>query len=384
MCYSAMVKRDLDKIAREFGAAIDTDAFIRLYMAREKDLSLKIPYGMDRYFIEKGGATGRTIEKSIKAYKVMEDARKKQELEDLEAEIKEIEARLKVKVTKTHQKALDVKGRKREKLLAKAESAVATSETKDSYRIYPFYFSPVIMVEKTARIITPMRYRILPRTGVEIPSKYNVFNARRDSLLEARTWKQTFSKQHAIFPFVKFYEWVEQKARKVEMASDAADTLLKSDRLHVGHDRSIWLMGEKNESAMEFREEPNGQWRGKRHGKPSGAFFESFGKGKQIVVHRDPFEFILQHGGRAPSPSGGVSHLVMFDAGSHQRLDELLATNRHISEVHLAHSARTEERERDRKVQQKFQEHFNPFDIHVQAFEPGRARSKSRGPDFSL
>jgi putative SOS response-associated peptidase YedK len=218
MCYSAMVKRDLDKIAREFGAAIDTDAFIRLYMAREKDLSLKIPYGMDRYFIEKGGATGRTIEKSIKAYKVMEDARKKQELEDLEAEIKEIEARLKVKVTKTHQKALDVKGRKREKLLAKAESAVATSETKDSYRIYPFYFSPVIMVEKTARIITPMRYRILPRTGVEIPSKYNVFNARRDSLLEARTWKQTFSKQHAIFPFVKFYEWVEQKARKVEIS----------------------------------------------------------------------------------------------------------------------------------------------------------------------
>ena len=168
------------------------------------------------------------------------------------------------------------------------------------------------------------------------------------------------------------------------MATDAAETLLKSDRLHVGHDRSIWLMGDKNESAMEFREEPDGKWRGKRHGKPAGAFFEAIAKGKQIVVHPDPFHFILHHGRGAVSPPGGASHFVMFDAGSSQRLDELLATNHHIAEVHLAHSGRSESQENERKMQRDFAARFNPFDIHVQEFAPARARDKARGPDFSL
>ena len=168
------------------------------------------------------------------------------------------------------------------------------------------------------------------------------------------------------------------------MADGAAETLLKSDRLHVGHDRSIWLMGEKSESAMEFREEPNGQWRGKRHGKPTGAFFEAIGSGKQIVVHRDPFEFIVQHGGKAVSPSGGASHFAMLDAGSSQRLDEFLATNHHINEIHVAHSSLVANQEHDRKMQRELASKFNPFDIRVQALEPGRARGKARGPDFSL
>jgi Relaxase/Mobilisation nuclease domain len=174
-------------------------------------------------------------------------------------------------------------------------------------------------------------------------------------------------------------------ARSRGMAETEAETLLKSDRLHVGHDGSIWLFGDKNESAQEFREEPDGKWRGKRQGKPSGAFFESIGRGKDLVVHRDPFEFILRHGNGAVSPLGGASHLVLFDAESSQRLDELLAVNRHITEVHLAaHSARAEEQEEDKRLQRDLAAKFNPFDIRVHEFSPARARERARGPDLGL
>lgn len=218
MCYSAMVRSDLSKLARQMGASIDTEAFVRLYAMREKNINLKIPLGMAAYFLEEGASAGRSIMNSIKAYNLLEDARRKQELTEIETEILEIESRLKIKVTKTQQKALEVKSRKRDKILAKVVGEVEETEAKDAYRIYPFYFAPVVKLEKNARIITPMRYRILPRTGNEIPTKYNVFNARRDSLFKAATWKQTFGKYHAIFPFLKFYEWVEQGGDKVEVS----------------------------------------------------------------------------------------------------------------------------------------------------------------------
>lgn len=80
------------------------------------------------------------------------------------------------------------------------------------------YFAPVIIEEDDQRKIVPMRYRILPSTGVEIPSQYNVFNARRDSLQSVRTWKPLFGHKHAIFPFERFFEWVGRDGRKVEIS----------------------------------------------------------------------------------------------------------------------------------------------------------------------
>jgi len=76
----------------------------------------------------------------------------------------------------------------------------------------------VIVYENGKRVIRPMRYRIRPASSLEeIPSKYNVFNARIDSLEKRKTWKSLFMKNHGLFPFVKFYEWVEDKNRKKKL-----------------------------------------------------------------------------------------------------------------------------------------------------------------------
>ena len=85
----------------------------------------------------------------------------------------------------------------------------------DKGRVYPGYWTNVIVKEKDQRIIKPMRYRVRPALSTEeIPSKYNVFNCRLDSLEKRKTWKNIFMKNHALFPFVKFYEWVEVKGKK--------------------------------------------------------------------------------------------------------------------------------------------------------------------------
>ncbi len=77
-------------------------------------------------------------------------------------------------------------------------------------RIYPNYYAPVIVIEKGKKVIKPMRYRLRPSWAAEeIPSKFNVFNARIDSLEERRSWKPIFMKRHGIIVFERFYEWVE-------------------------------------------------------------------------------------------------------------------------------------------------------------------------------
>ena len=85
----------------------------------------------------------------------------------------------------------------------------------DNPRIYPNYFAPIITLHKGKRLITPMRYRVRPAgSEKEVPSKYNMFNARIDSLQKRQSWRGLFMRSHGILPFNGFFEWVSQDGKK--------------------------------------------------------------------------------------------------------------------------------------------------------------------------
>jgi putative SOS response-associated peptidase YedK len=99
--------------------------------------------------------------------------------------------------------------------LKRKPSTCLFKEADEDGRIYPGYFAPVIVYEGGQRVVKPMRYRVRPaHSREEIPNRYNVFNARMDALLKRRTWKNIFLKNHGLFPFVRFFEWVEQQGSK--------------------------------------------------------------------------------------------------------------------------------------------------------------------------
>lgn len=82
-------------------------------------------------------------------------------------------------------------------------------------RIFPGYFTWVMVQENGQNVLKKMRYRVRPNgSPEEIPSKFNVFNARLDSLEHRQTWKKLFTRQHGLFPFTRFYEWVEFEGQK--------------------------------------------------------------------------------------------------------------------------------------------------------------------------
>ncbi len=82
-------------------------------------------------------------------------------------------------------------------------------------RIFPGTFTQVMVMENNQRILKPMRYRVRQRgSKEEIPTKFNVFNARLDSLENRQTWQPLFMKNHGLLPFVRFFEWVEEDSKK--------------------------------------------------------------------------------------------------------------------------------------------------------------------------
>lgn len=87
-------------------------------------------------------------------------------------------------------------------------------------KIYPNYFTSVIVDKDEKRIIEEMRYRIRPcGSKEEVPTKFNLYNARLDSLLERKTWQPLFMKNHGIVPFINFYEWVPGPEQKPKLIS---------------------------------------------------------------------------------------------------------------------------------------------------------------------
>lgn len=174
------------------------------------------------------------------------------------------------------------------------------------------------------------------------------------------------------------------KARGIH--GDAAKTLLESKSVHVGKDMSIWLMGDNGDSAIEFREEPNGKWKSKRHGNPSGVFLETHTKSKHAVVYRDPFEFALfKAKGGLPGHRDANVLVQLGDDGSDQRLDELLALHEHITHVHLAHSMARDGQEQHQQRAQSLTKRFNPFDIQIKELKlSDLGKDRSHGPDIGF
>jgi putative SOS response-associated peptidase YedK len=80
-------------------------------------------------------------------------------------------------------------------------------------RIYPGYYAPIILMDGQTKVIKPMRYRLRPSWAEkEIPTKFNTFNARLDSLETRKSWQSIFMRRHGLIVFERFYEWVEDQA----------------------------------------------------------------------------------------------------------------------------------------------------------------------------
>ncbi len=87
----------------------------------------------------------------------------------------------------------------------------------DDGRFYPNWFAPVIIQQDSEKRIVPMRYRIRPQgSDKEVPTKYNMYNAKVESLLSAHNWRKLIGRNHAVVVVKQFYEYVNKVETVIE------------------------------------------------------------------------------------------------------------------------------------------------------------------------
>jgi len=211
MCYSAMIEADLRKLQKQFNVKIDWESFDEAFNIRLKYNQAMIPSGLDSYIIQNAETPlQKRLAKMAKEHYKAEIEKFSTKLKKYEQDVKDFEAKL-----KAGSKVKDLK----EKLEKRRETVEWHKEKIEYYekieetgapRVFPNFYAPVIIKEGKEHLIRLMRYHLCPKNGKEMNAfQYNLFNARRDRLLDSRTWKPVFGKQHAIFPFHRFYESVE-------------------------------------------------------------------------------------------------------------------------------------------------------------------------------
>lgn len=189
-----------------FGPKLTLKQFYNVYWRRSKGEKLMLPRGMDQAFMRPQTDEEHQIRDLIEQHRAQEAQSLTELIFQQKTRLHTAERMLEEKVTK---KATD-DVRIATKKIAAAQANLANvrrSEPRPSDgRIFPDWYSPVMVVEAGERVLMPMRYHCLPAGR---PAFFDVkypgtFNARRDSL--EKYWKGVFGVSHGVVIVDAFYE----------------------------------------------------------------------------------------------------------------------------------------------------------------------------------
>ncbi len=211
-----MIEADLRTLEKQFGVKIDWSSFDEAYNIRSKYSLAMIPSGLDSFIIKYAETpVQKRLAKMAKEHYKNEIDKTSIKLKKFEQDVKDFELKLK---SGSKAKDLPDKLEKRMATVQKQKDKILNLgkiEEKGATRIFPNYYAPVIVNGTKDRLIRLMRYHLCPKNGKELNTfKYNLFNARKDRLLDSQIWKPIFGKQHALFPFYRFYESVTDENGK--------------------------------------------------------------------------------------------------------------------------------------------------------------------------
>ncbi|HJX16762.1 MAG TPA: SOS response-associated peptidase family protein [Acidiferrobacterales bacterium] len=206
MCFSAVIQQDLDLLARQHKARIDTELFENLFARRAAGHDIKLAKGLEANFLIPRDAAARRIAQHIAAYQEATASKWQVELFKQKTRLADAERKLKTRVIQKAQDDLRIATNKIAWLRAKLADLKRTEPNSNDGRIFPFWYAPVLVNEAGERVIKPMRYHCRPSgKPASIDSRYpGLYNARRDNL--EGFWKNQFGRQHAYCVVQSFYE----------------------------------------------------------------------------------------------------------------------------------------------------------------------------------
>lgn len=206
MCYSAEIEQQIREYLKWEVAHLDMEAFEEMFRRRLEDKSIVVAKALEASFNEPRNPVELRIKCYIDQHHKQVAAKWEADLFDQSRRLADAERKLKDKLTKKATEDERIATKKISWLKNKLADLKRTDLKPKDSRIFPFWYAPVVVVEKGRRILRPMRYHCRPNGK---PASYDrrfdgLYNARRDSL--EKFWKGVFGHHHAFVVAHSFYE----------------------------------------------------------------------------------------------------------------------------------------------------------------------------------
>lgn len=227
MCHSAQVWASYRSYQRMYGAQVDFQAFLDLFLRRQSGEKILMPKGMTDAF--KHGTPENDEEAKcqelVRAYDATQIPILQEQLFAQRRRFADAERSLSVKVTKKATEDLRIAPKKIADLVRKLDDLERAEPKERDDRIFAGHFCPVLIMDSDGNmIVRPMRFLCRPAGK---PAFYDIkypgtYNARRDSL--NGFWKGLFGHTHAVVMATAFYENVKlHRLEKRELVSGEAE-----------------------------------------------------------------------------------------------------------------------------------------------------------------
>jgi putative SOS response-associated peptidase YedK len=208
-----MVEQNAKKLGLKYKARIQPESFETALSQRNEGVAIKIPYAFDHYLITQAESP---LEKKLK---LLSEEHFKKQIAEWEAELnkqkargEEAEKKLRVKVTKAAEENKRIATAKIDTLHRKIKKYQELKISESDSRVFPKMHAPLLISVNGSLEIALARYLYRPPDKSEEFDKSHdgLYNARQDSLLEIKFWRDALGEHHGVLPLTKFYENVDR------------------------------------------------------------------------------------------------------------------------------------------------------------------------------
>ena len=217
MCFSALAYQEHRRFERDYGATIDMRTYIRLFWDWSKGSPYKVPKAMQDAFAQPRNDEEREIHGLIRQRNEAEALRIQEELFAQKQRLVAAERKLATKETKAALNDQRIATDKIDKARLRLEDLNRTESKPRDSRIFPGWYSAVLIEENGQRLVRPMRYQCriagMPASSDKTKTGQvsGTYNARRDNL--TRYWRNQFGITHGVIVASRFYENVEKDGK---------------------------------------------------------------------------------------------------------------------------------------------------------------------------
>ena len=207
MCYSALVRQNLNWLAKRYGAEVAWELFQELFRRRIDDDGIAFARALDVHVMQMTDEAARPSQQYIEQYRAKQARLWEQELFKQRKRLVDAQRKLQIKETKAARNDERIATEKMAALTGKLSRLHSENLGEDDTRIFPKkYYVPVVTNDGDRLLIRPMRYLCrLPGKPASYDDLYKgCYNARRDNL--NGFWSGLYGKNHGIMVVDSFFE----------------------------------------------------------------------------------------------------------------------------------------------------------------------------------